>query len=34
MKYSEYYVSSHNGKSNCVVRRFCKLFGKEYDEVF
>lgn len=34
MNFSEYYIASHNGKSNCVVRSFCKLFEKEYDEVF
>lgn len=34
MDFSEYYIASHNGKSNCVVRSFCKLFEKEYDEVF
>jgi len=34
MKYSEYYVSNKDGKSNCVIRSFCKLYNKDYDEVY
>ena len=34
MKFSKYYVCGENGKSNCVIRSFCKAFNKEYDEVF
>lgn len=34
MKFEEYYISNKDGKSNCVVRSFCKLYNKEYDEVY
>ena len=34
MKFCEYYISDVNGKSNCVIRSFCKLFNKEYDKVY
>lgn len=34
MKFKEYYIESKNGKSNCVVRSFCKLYNKSYDEIF
>ena len=34
MEFSRFYVENSNGKSNCVIRSFCKLFNKEYDEVF
>ena len=34
MKYSEYFISNKEGKSNCVIRSFCKLYNKEYDIVF
>ncbi len=34
IKYQEYFISNSEGKSNCVVRSFCKMFNKEYDEVF
>ena len=34
MKFRQYYVSGSNGKSNCVIRSFCKLFNEEYDNVF
>lgn len=33
MNFEKYYISNSNGKSNCVVRSFCKMFNKEYDEV-
>ncbi|MBR2679127.1 MAG: hypothetical protein IKE63_06890 [Bacilli bacterium] len=34
IKYQEYFISNSEGKSNCVVRSFCKMFNKEYEEVF
>ena len=34
MKYSNYYIESTNGKSNCVIRSFCKLYSKKYDEIY
>ena len=34
MKFEEYYVSNQDGKSNCVIRTFCKLFGETYDNVY
>lgn len=33
MKYSNYYVE-YNGKSNCVIRSFCKLYNLEYIDVY
>lgn len=33
MKFSEYYISDNNGKSNCVIRTFCKMFNEDYDSV-
>ena len=34
MNFKKYYVEGSNGKSNCVIRTFCKLYNKEYDIVF
>ena len=34
MEFREYYISNKEGKSNCVIRTFCKLFNKSYDDVF
>ena len=34
MKYENFYVESKEGKSNCVIRTFNKLFGLEYDTIF
>lgn len=34
MKYSKYFISNKEGKSNCVIRSFCKLYNQEYDVVF
>ena len=34
IKFEEYFVSNSDGKSNCIIRSFCKMFNKEYDEVF
>lgn len=33
MKFNEFYVANSEGKSNCVIRSFCKLYNKTYDEV-
>ncbi len=33
MKYEYYYIEDNNKKSNCIIRTFCKLFNKDYDEV-
>ena len=34
MKYKNFNIIGKTGKSNCVVRSFCKLYDKEYDDVF
>ena len=34
MKYNEYFISNKEGKSNCVIRSFCKAYNEEYDNVF
>lgn len=34
MKYNKYYMTNKNGKSNCVIRSFCKLFDEDYDKVY
>ena len=34
MKFKEYYVTNNEGKSNCVIRSLCKIFGDKYDEVY
>ena len=34
MKYVEYNISNNEGKSNCVIRSFCKIFNEEYDDVY
>ena len=34
MEYKYYYVANKEGKSNCVIRSFCKLYNEEYDNVF
>ncbi len=33
MKFEKYYICNSNGNSNCVIRSFCKLFNKEYNEM-
>lgn len=33
MKFEKFYTSDKEGKSNCIIRTFCKLFNKEYSEV-
>ena len=34
MKFEEYNVFNKDGKSNCVIRSFCKLYNEEYDNVY
>lgn len=34
MNFEEFYVTNSEGKSNCVIRSFCKLYNKEYDDVY
>ena len=34
MKYNYFFVSSCDGKTNCVIRSFCKLFNEKYDNVY
>ena len=34
MKFKEFFISSSDGKSNCVVRTLCKTYNEEYDNVF
>ena len=34
IKYNEYYIASKNGKSNCIIRSFCKLFHEDYDKIY
>ena len=34
MKFSEFYISNSEGKSNCVIRSFCKMYDEEYDNVY
>ena len=33
MKYIEYNLTDDNGKSNCVIRTFSKIFNKSYKEI-
>lgn len=34
MRFSKFYISNKEGKSNCVIRTFCKMYGEEYDSVY
>ncbi len=34
MKFKSFNISNKEGKSNCVIRSFCKLYNKSYDEVY
>jgi len=34
MKFSEYFISNDEGKSNCVIRTFCKLLNESYDNIY
>lgn len=33
MKFKKYFISDKEGKSNCIIRTFCKLFNREYNNV-
>lgn len=33
MYFKKYYIENENGKSNCIIRSFCKLYNKEYQDV-
>ena len=33
MNYNYFYLNDKEGKSNCVVRSFCKIYDMEYDDV-
>lgn len=33
MRFNKFYVEDKNGKTNCVIRSFCKLYGGTYEEV-
>ena len=34
MNFKEFYVANNAGKSNCVIRTFCKMYNEEYDNVY
>ena len=34
MKFNKFYICNSEGKSNCVVRTFCKSFNEEYENVY
>ena len=34
MKYNKFYICNSEGNSNCVIRTFCKVYNKEYDNVY
>ncbi|MBR3661109.1 MAG: hypothetical protein IKN63_04295 [Bacilli bacterium] len=34
MKFSEYNIFNPDGKSNCVIRTFCKIFNKSYEDIY
>ena len=34
MKFVEYNITNNDGKSNCVIRSFCKMFNKSYKDVY
>ena len=34
MKFKEYNLTNKEGKSNCVIRSFAKMYNKEYDYIF
>ena len=33
MNYNYFYLTDREGKSNCVIRSFCKIYDMEYDDV-
>ena len=34
MKFSKYFICDKDGKSNCVIRSFCKCYNKKYEDVY
>lgn len=32
--FEKYYIADDEGNSGCVIRTFCKLYDKQYDEVY
>lgn len=34
MKFSEFYITNTEGKSNCIIRTFCKMYCEEYDNIY
>ena len=34
INYSHYNITNNQGKSNCVIRSFCKLYNKDYDDIY
>ena len=34
MKFEEYNITNNDGKSNCVIRSFCKMFNESYNDVY
>ena len=34
MKFIEYNITNNDGKSNCVIRSFCKMFNESYNDVY
>ncbi len=34
MEFKEYYIENNEGKSNCVIRSLCKLYNKEYNDIY
>ncbi len=33
MKFEEYYITDNEGRSNCVIRTFAKVFNQDYQDV-
>ena len=33
MKYEYFYLTDSDNKSNCVIRSFCKVYNKEYNDI-
>ena len=33
MKFNKFYVEGKDGRTNCVIRSFCKLYGGTYENV-
>lgn len=34
MKFIEYNITNNDGKSNCAIRSFCKMFNESYNDVY